>query len=131
MKKHLTILALSLFVSFFASAQVNTALTADQQTRIRLAIPLITYDTVSNFQSAKGEAYYRLMLGSFELSLVKPSLAFEGVPESDRQLLDSQSKLFNELLNNPPTWEDLAVKQQQYLLWKDRMMSRHSKYSKP
>ena len=131
MKKQLLILGLNALLAFTVNAQVNVQQEKDEQARIRMAIPLLTYDTLNSFQSPRGEACYQLMKGACETSFCLPEISFDGLPESDQVVLEAQKKVLQTLLKNPPTWSELLEQERAYLIWKDRMMSRKSKYTKP
>lgn len=131
MKKQLLILGLNVLLALAVNAQVNAPQVKDEQARVRMAIPLLTYDTLNRFQSPRAEACYQLMKGACETSFYLPELSFDGLPELDKAVLEAQKKLLQKVLQNPPTWSELIEQERAYLIWKDRMTSRRSKYTKP
>ncbi|MFH2141606.1 MAG: hypothetical protein ABIJ97_04230 [Bacteroidota bacterium] len=124
------IIALSLFVliicnSFFA--QSSGTLTEDEKTRIILTIPLITYDTMGNFENAAGEAYFNLVIASFKEYLIIPQFTCTLTPK-DKTKIEKFIQQLNEVKHNPPSWDELFTKQTQYLIWFDKISRRQSKY---
>lgn len=128
MKKQiiLLIIALAFCNSFFA--QSTDKLTQDEIARVKFSIHLITYDTIGSFESAAGEAYYKLVLRSFEENLTIPQMSLTNITANDKAITESIIQRLNDSKKNPPTWDELLVKETEYLKWFDKVTRRQSKY---
>jgi len=123
------IIVVMLFALFGYSQETKKIYTPDEKLRIQLAVPLITYDTINVFDNAVGEAYFHLMIESFSENQKFPDFSFSPLTEKDKSLIEVVRKKLVVLLNNPPTWDDLLIKQSQYNLWKDSVQRRKSIYN--
>lgn len=127
MKKIFNLSILLLIISNCVIAQSSGKLTQDEITRIKLTVPLITYDTIPTFDNAEGEAYFNLIIASFKENLTIPKFACTLTP-NDKSIIDKYVILLNNLKQNPPDWDDLLEKQTQYFIWLDIVSHRKSKY---
>lgn len=116
------------FISSIGFSQSSGKLTDDEKVRIKLAVHLITYDTVGKFDNAAGEAYYTLVLNSFKETLSIPQFSSASLTPNDKNKIDRIIQLLNQLKQNPPSWDDLLVRETQYLKWLDKVTHRKSKY---
>lgn len=128
MTKQLIFLFLGLVVSNIFFAQSSDIFTQDEITRIKFSVHLITYDTIAAFDNADGEAYYNIVISSFQENLSIPQLAFSTLTSHDKAKIERIIQQLNELKQNPPSWNDLFDRQTQYLIWLDKVSRRHSKY---
>lgn len=117
-----------LFISNGIFSQSSGTLTEDEKTRIKLAVPLITYDTVGAFDNASGEAYYNLVIASFKENLSIPQFTPASLTPNDKNTIDRYIQLLNQLKQNPPTWDNLLIRQTQYQIWLDKASHKKSKY---
>lgn len=120
--------ALLLLISNNIFAQSSGTLSEDEKVRIKLAVHLITYDTVGGFDNAAGEAYYTLVIASFKENLSIPQIKLSSLTQNDKAKTDGIIKLLNQIKQNPPTWDELLTKQTQYLIWLDKITRRKSIY---
>ena len=109
-------------------SQSSGKFTEDEMTRIKLSIHLITYDTISAFDNAEGEAYYTLLLNSFKENLSIPKINTSSLTLNDKAKTDRIIQLFVQLKQDPPTWDELLAKESQYLIWLDKVSHRQTKY---
>lgn len=110
------------------SAQSTAELSEDEKTRIRFGIHLLTYDTVGTFDNAVGEAYYNLVIYSFKENLTIPQFSFSPFTVNDKSKIERIIQQFNQLKMNPPLWDDLLIKETQYMIWLDKVTHKKSKY---
>ena len=109
-------------------AQSSTKFTDDETARIKFSVHLITYDTTNTFESAKGEAYYKMVLNAFNEELIIPNFIASDIPSKDKVKIDKFIQQLKEIKQNPLTWSELYDKETQYLIWYDKVTRRHSKY---
>jgi len=89
---------------------------------------MITYDTVGTFDNAAGEAYFNLVISSFKENLTIPEFSFSPFTEADKNKIERIIQMLEQLKKNPPSWDDLLIKQTQYLFWLDKVTRKKSKY---
>ena len=119
----------AILVSFnYALAQSPGELSEDEKARVKFAIHLITYDTVGTFDNAAGEAYFNLVISSFKENLTIPEFSFSPFTEADKNKIERIIQMLEQLKKNPPSWDDLLIKQTQYLFWLDKVTRKKSKY---
>lgn len=115
----------------FASTSVNaqsSELNQDELARLSFSVHLLTYDTVSAFESSLGEAYFQTMIHAYENG-IKPEMSLTGISGKDQaKILDYQTRL-EALRTNPPTWNELVKLEDAYRKFVDRRLSRKSKYT--
>lgn len=128
MKKQIIFLVLTLIISSGVFAQSSNTFTQDEIARINFSIHLITYDTINSFDNAAGEAYYTIVLNSFKENLSIPQLTSSTITANDKAKTEKLIQQFNQITQNPPTWNDLFTKQTQYLIWLDKALRKRSKY---
>ncbi len=128
MKNQLISLIFILVISTSIYAQSSDKLTSDEIARIKFSVHLITYDTIGGFDNAAGEAYYTMTINSFEENLIIPQFSMSNITANDKAKTEKIIQQLNDLMQNPPTWDDLLTKQTQYLTWMDKVMRRKSKY---
>jgi len=117
-----------LFISNNIFSQSSGTLSEDEKARIKISIHLITYDTVSTFDNAAGEAYYTLVINSFKQNLSIPQCSLSSLTSNDKITIDRYIQLLNKLKQNPPTWDDLLIGETQYQIWLDKASHKKSKY---
>lgn len=129
MKTQIIFFSIILFFSnsIFAQSSVTT-LTDDEIARIKFSVHLITYDTVSKFDNATGEAYYTMVLNSFKENLTIPQFNTSLLTVNDKAKTEKYIQLLSQSKQNPPTWEELLRKQTEYLMWRDKALHKKSKY---
>ena len=128
MKNQLISIIIFLVFSTIVFAQSSDTFTQDEVARLKFSVHLITYDTIGGFDNAAGEAYYTMTINSFKEDLIIPQLTLSNITANDKAKTDNIIQQLNEQKQNPPTWDDLFAKQTQYLIWKDKVMRRSSKY---
>jgi len=96
----------------------------DKMARISFAVHLITYDTISAFESAKGEAYYKMLIDAFSKNATTPDFMPSDLSSHDRNKII----LYRAIKSNPPSWNEPYRQETQYLIWKDKVIRRRSKY---
>jgi hypothetical protein len=128
MKKQIISLISILVIGTSVFAQSSDIYTFDEIVRIKLSVPLVTYDTIGGWDNAAGEAYYTLVINSFNENLIIPEFTLSNITINDKIKVEEIIKRLNELKQNPPTWDDLLDKQTQYLIWLDKALRRSSKY---
>lgn len=109
-------------------SQTSNKLSNDEISRVKFAIPLITYDTVGTFDNAAGEAYYLIVLNSFNETQTIPECSNMNLTAKDKTKIDAFIQQLNSLKQNPPTWDELFVMQKTYLIWYDKIARKKSKY---
>jgi hypothetical protein len=109
-------------------AQSSDKFTSDEIARIKFSVHLMTYDTIGGWDNAAGEAYYTLIINSFNENLIIPEFTSSNITIRDKTQINEIIQSLNELKRNPPSWNDLLEKQTEYLLYLDRVMRRRSKY---
>ena len=114
-------------INVFSQSSGKT-ISEDESTRIKLAIHLITYDTIGNFEKASGEAYYVLVLNSFKENLSIPQFSSLSLTPKDKAITDRIIKQLNQLKQSPPSWDDLLAKETQYRTWLDKVSHRQPRY---
>lgn len=128
MKKQMMSLICILVLSANLFAQSTEIFTSDEIARIKFAVHLLTYDTLGKWDNAAGEAYYTIVISSFNENLSIPEITSSKITISDKSKIDDIISQLNELKQNPPSWDDLLRKQTQYLIWLDKALRRSSKY---
>jgi len=103
-------------------------LTPDQEARIKFSIHLITYDTISSFENVLGESYYKLLVYSFSDNLSIPEIERNQFTANDKKIIENAIFKLNEVKKNPPTWNELLIKEAEYLKWIDISQRKKSKY---
>ncbi|MCD6366638.1 MAG: hypothetical protein J7L46_03760, partial [Bacteroidales bacterium] len=106
----------------------STKFTDDETARIKFSVHLITYDTTNTFESAKGEAYYKIVLNAFNEELIIPNFIASDIPSKDKVKINKFIQQLKEIKQNPLTWSELYDKETQYLIWYDKVTRRHTKY---
>lgn len=120
---------LPILLSFnYAFAQSTDILSEDEKVRIKLAVHLVTYDTIGNFDNAAGMAYFKLSINSFKENLTIPEFSFAPFTANDKSKIESIIQLLNQLKKNPPSWNDLLIRETQYEIWLDKMTHKKSIY---
>lgn len=99
----------------------------DKMARISFAVHLITYDTISAFESAKGEAYYKMLIDAFSKNATTPDFMPSDLSSHDRNKIN-KIILHRAIKSNPPSWNEPYRQETQYLIWKDKVIRRRSKY---
>lgn len=127
MKKLFLFTAMLLCSQFIFSQTVRTY-TDDERSRLKACVILITYDTIATFDNAVGEAYYNLVVNSFKENLTIPLFSFSPLSGNDKSKIDRIIEKLNEAKTNPPTWDDLLIRQAQYQIWLDKVSHKKSKY---
>lgn len=130
MKKSIILSLLMLIFSSSFFAQSTNKFTDDEIARIKFSVHLITYDTVSKFDNADGEAYYTMVINSFKENLTIPQFNPSQLTIHDKTKTEKYIQLLKQNKQNPPLWEELFRKQTEYLIWLDKALSRKSKYRK-
>ena len=127
MKKIFLLSMLLLFISnnFFAQ---SSKFTDDEMARIKFSVHLFTYDTANAFDNARGEAYYTMLISAFKNNLTIPSFIPSDLSFNDKTKTEKLIQYLKGIKQNPPTWQELYQKQTQYLIWKDKVTRRHTKY---
>ena len=128
MKKTILLVLFALACCRVSIAQNKKELTLDERSRIKFAMHLLTYDTISRFTSAKGEAVYQILWANFQETQSLPKQNLSDLSEHDKVLIQEQVDRLNKLSDAPPSWSDLILQEEKFLLWKDRLTRRHSKY---
>jgi len=116
-----------LFFSTSIFAQSQVSFTNDEIARIKFAVHLITYDTIGGWENAAGEAYYSIVISSFNENLTIPDIN-SNFTVKDKNQIDEVIRQLNMLKQSPPTWNSLLKKQTQYLIWLDRALRKKTKY---
>ena len=117
-----------LFIRISVFSQSTGKFTDDEKTRIKFAVHLVTYDTISSFDNAAGEAYYNLVLNSFKETLGFPKITTSSLTLNDKTKTDIFIQQPNQLKQNPPTWDELFKRETEYLVWLDKISRKKSKY---
>jgi len=128
MKKPIVLSMLMLIFSSSFFAQSSSKFTDDEIARIKFSVHLITYDTVSAFDNAMGEAYYTMLINSFSDNLIIPNFIPSELTFNDRYKIKRFIQQLKKIKQNPDSWKSLYEKQTQYLIWIDKVTRRHSKY---
>jgi hypothetical protein len=129
MKKYFFLSLLLLVASnVVVFSQTSGKLNEDEITRVKFNVHLITYDTVGAFDNAAGESYYLLVLNSFKENLSIPQFAKPNLTEKDKNKIEIIIQQLNKAKQNPPTWDDLFANETKYLIWKDKVTHKKSKY---
>ena len=128
MKKQFFLAFLMLSISYNIFSQSSGTINEDEKTRIKLAVHLITYDTIGGFDNAAGDAYYSLVLSSFRENLYIPQLSSSVISFNDKTKIEKIIQLLSLMKQNPPSWDDLFLKQTQYLIWLDKATHKKSIY---
>lgn len=128
MKKQIISLISIVVISTSVFAQSKEIISSDEIARIKFAVHLVTYDTIPKWDNAVGEAYYTIIINSFNENLTIPVLTSSNITINDMAKIDEIIRQLNELKQNPPTWDELLKKQTQYLIWLDKTIRRSSKY---
>jgi len=128
MKKVIILSMLMLIISNGIFAQSSNKFTNEEIARIKFSVHLITYDTVSCFETAKGEAYYTMVINMFKNNLVVPDFFPSDITSADKNKIDVLIQQLKKVKQNPPTWESLYERQTKYLMWLDKVMRKQSKY---
>ena len=120
MKKMFFFLLFSIFISnnIFAQQMLSTD---DKMARISFAVHLITYDTISAFESAKGEAYYKMLIDAFSKNAIIPDFMPSDLSSHDRNKINKIILQLRAIKSNPPSWDELYRQETQYLIWKDKV----------
>ena len=126
MKNQFIKLIIILFI--ISNSLFAQTLTPDEISRVKFSVHLITYDTINNFESAIGEAYYNIIINSFIENLSIPQFSLSNLTIHDDMEIDKFIKQLNNVKQHPPTWEELLIKQTQYLIWLDKVTRRQTKY---
>lgn len=110
-----------IFISFFTlQAQDNH----DKSSRAVMAstyLPEYTYETLD------GEAAAKLILSTFKITKTIPQINIVG-SINDRATIEKLVLQLKQLLDNPPTWDELLVLEKDRLLQEDKALRRISKY---
>ncbi len=121
------IILASLILCFSSVNGQSSDLTQDELARLSFSVHLLTYDTVSAFESSLGEAYFQTMIHGYENG-VKATLDLTGItPKDKRKIADYQARL-EALRANIPTWNQLLKLEDAYQKYLDRSQSKQSKY---
>lgn len=129
MKKYCFLFLLFLlFISNSVISQTTKALTDDETARVKYAVHLITYDTVGGFDNAAGDAYYHMVIQSFEQYLIIPECNKANITGSDKTKIEKYIQLLNQAKQNPPTWDDLLIRETEYYKWLDKVRHKKSIY---
>jgi hypothetical protein len=128
MKMKIIYLISILFFSISAFAQSANSYTNDEIARMKFAVHLITYDTIGGWENAAGEAYYNIVISSFNENLTIPEISSSNFTVKDKSQVDEIIRQLNMLKQNPPTWDDLLKGQTKYLIYLDRALRRNTKY---
>ena len=130
MKKQFILLFLFLSLGYNIFSQSNINFKEDEKIRIKFATHLITYDTIGAFDNSEGEAYYLLVLYSFNENLQIPKFTSLNLSPTDKEKIEKIILMLNMLKENPPSWDELLSKQILFLEWLDKAMHKTSKYLK-
>ncbi len=128
MKKSIVLSLLMLIFSSGFFAQSANDFTDDEIARIKFSVHLITYDTVSKFDSPQGEAYYTMVINAFKENLTFPQFNASQITVHDKTKTEKYIQLLNQTKQNPPSWEELFRRQTEYLIWRDKALRKKSKY---
>jgi len=122
------IFLLIVFSSNLVFAQSKEKYTDDENARIKFAVHLVTYDTIGSFDNALGEATCKLLVFSFLENQICPKIDFAKLSSNDMSVIKKYINSFDAIKNNPPTWDELLLKETQYQIWLDASQHRKSKY---
>ena len=115
-------------LSYSATHAQSSERTADELARLEFSVHLLTYDTVSAFQTSLGEAYFHTMLHAFKSGL-SPDIDLTSIVEKDKEkLMDYRARL-DALLADPPTWDQLVRLEDNYRKYLDKSLTKRSKYN--
>lgn len=128
MKKLIILSIFTLFITNDFFAQSANKFTNDEKARIQFSVHLITYDTISAFDNAKGEAYYTMLINVFTENLAFPDFIPSELTSNDRNKIEGIIQQLEGIKQNPPTWESLYKKQTEFLIWIDIVTRKRSKY---
>lgn len=128
MKKSIIISSLVLIFNISSFAQSSNKFSNDEIARMKFSVHLITYDTISAFDNAQGEAFFQMAVDAFTNNAHIPNFIPSDLTANDRNKIDKFIQQLKEIKQNPPTWENLYERQTQYLIWVDKVTRRHSKY---
>lgn len=127
--KELLFAALLPMLLLISNNSYSQNLTADEETRVKYSVHLVTYDTVASFDNSLGEAYFKLLLFTFTEKQYIPEIDIKLLSERDKKIIQNHIDIFNAIKTNPPTWQELVRKESDYLKWIDVSQRRRSKYN--
>jgi hypothetical protein len=114
-------LLLMLISNVFVFSQISGTLSEDEKARIKFDVHLITYDTIGSFDNAADEAYYKMIINSFNENISIPQIATKNLTDKDKMKIEMVVKLLNNSKQNPPTWDEIYSKETAYLTWLDKV----------
>jgi hypothetical protein len=126
--KEIFFAVLLLTILLISDKSYSQNLTEDEEMRVKYSVHLVTYDTVSAFDNSLGEAYFKLLVFTFAEEQIIPEINFQLLSDNDRKILQNHVEKFNIIKANPPAWEELLLKEAEYLKWIDASQRRQSKY---
>lgn len=129
MRTYIYIFFLTILTAFnYANAQSRNELNEDEKARIKFAIHLLTYDTLGAFDNAAGKSCFNLIIYSFKENLIIPEFSFSPFTENDKNKIQNIIQMLEQVKKNPPSWDDLLIRETQYLIWFDKMTHKKSEY---
>ncbi len=107
--KKITIIILGILVSGIAYAQQSTQ--NDIHARIGMYIKLNPQVLNVQVTSAEAQSIVTVITEAFENYMVVPEVSLNQVPGSERSEIIAFQGRLNDLLKNPPTWEQIVQQQ--------------------
>jgi hypothetical protein len=91
------------------------------------AVMALTYLPEYTYETLDGDAAAKLILSAFKITKSIPQINIVGSIK-DRATIEKLVLQLKQLLDNPPTWDELLVLEKDRLLQEDKALRRISKY---